>query len=80
MGMTPTNLHYCNNKVLVKAYNVLTSMDLPCERLAPLKAIETIKSHLVKVFQFTLLGVSLFRGLMVIQLECYPVKGFTNAC
>ena len=46
---------------------------------ALLKAVETIKSHLVKGFQFTLLGVSLVRGLMVIHLECHPIKGFTNA-
>ena len=80
MGMKPTNLHHCSNKVLVKAYNVLTSMDLPYERPTLLKAIETIKSHLVKGFQFTLLGVSLVRGLTVIHLECHPIKGFTNAC
>ena len=48
MGMTPTNLHYCSNKVPVKAHNVLTLIDLPYERLALLKAVETIKSDLVK--------------------------------
>ena len=48
--MTPTNLHYYNNKVPVKTYNVLTLIDLPCERLALLKAVETIKTHLVKGF------------------------------
>ena len=50
VGMTPTNLHYYNNKVLVKAYNVLTLMDFPYEMLSLLKAIETFKYHLVKGF------------------------------
>ena len=50
VGMTPTNLHYYSNKVPVKAYNMLTLIDLPCERPALLKVVETVKSHLVKGF------------------------------
>ena len=58
----------------------MTTIDLPYERATLLKVVETVRSHLVKGFQFTLLGVSLVRGLMVIHLECHPIKGFTNAC
>ena len=43
--MTPTNLHYYNNKVPVNAYNVSN-----LNGSALLKAIETVKSHLVKGF------------------------------
>ena len=47
VGMTPTILHYCSNKVsLFKVYKVLTmKQDLPYERLQ-----ETVKSHPVKGF------------------------------
>ena len=65
MGMIPT-------KISLQQCNLTTSDGLLCERPTLLKAYNT----LLKDFT-NLVELGLVRGLMVIQLECHPVKGFT---
>ena len=49
--MTPTNLHYCSNKVNLLELQCLPIIyDLPCEGFALLKAIEIARSRLVREF------------------------------
>ena len=70
MGMIPT-------KISLQQCSLTTSDGLPCERPALLKAYNTLLSvTLLKDFTI-FLELALVRGLMVIQLECHPVKGFT---
>ena len=70
MGMIPT-------KISLQQCILTTSDGLPCERPALLKAYNILLSMtLLKDFT-NLLELGLVRGLMVIQLECHPVKGFT---
>lgn len=50
--MTPTNLHYCSNKVHLLRLQYLTiTDDLPYEGSTLLKATMTIKSYPFKGFQ-----------------------------
>ena len=70
MGMIPT-------KISLQQCSLTTSDGLPCERPALLKAYNTLLSVTLLEDFTNLLELGLFKGLMNIQLERHPIKGFT---